>query len=421
MKRPTLLLLVLMTFASTASAEVSEQPLFGPKQYDVKERYGVENRYQETFSVADGVYLIKMQNGAKLPERSEYIEFTVNDQKLLKNDSYGYPFISCVVKLRKENAFELVLKDARPSGDKRPKLPSRFVVLSVTPLSLKLPDGVYGVLSWGKLQDIAGLLQKIKAPEALSLAVAALNLNNDTTARAEAVRKLSGRKDSNARDLFAFLYSDVMLNPDVKGEAALALGALGDKESVPHLMNGLLDSEEKVRTGSARALSFYSEEDTREPLTKMIQKVDAMRIKPLIQAVSDSGWKPVGALIVLAESSDPLVANTAIKLLGPTRDPKATESLLKHLKEPGKSDRRAIITALGASKDARAIEPLSRIAGDPAARKGVEAELAEAFASLGDQKTAPLIEDMIKNAPEREVRIKLRKAYRKLTGKGYKS
>jgi len=421
MKRSILLLLIFMTCASTVFAEVSEKPLFGPKTYDVKERYGRENRYQETFSAAEGVYLIKIQNGEKLPDRSEYIEFTVNDQKLLRDDRYGYPFIACVVKLRKENSFELVLKDSKPSGDKRPKLSARFAVLSVMPLSVKLPEGVYGVLSWNKLQDIAGLLREIKAPESFSLAAAALSLSNDSTARAEAVRKLSDRKDAQAQDYLAFLFSDDSLNAEVKGETALALGAMGDKASIPLLMNGLLDPEENIRIGSARALSFYREDDTRELFTKLLQKLDPMRMQALLRTISDAGWKPVGTFMTLAESSDPYVAHMGITLLGTAKNSSATAFLLKLLKEPGKSDPRVIITALGASRDPLAIEPLSRMAGAPSARAGLEVELAEALASLGDQKAAPLIEDMIKNASTQEIRSKLRGAYRKLTGKAYKN
>ena len=77
MKRYILLLLVFMTCASTASAAVSEKPLFGPKQYDVIERYGLDNRYKEAFSATEGVHLIKIQNGENMTGRSEYKSQTI--------------------------------------------------------------------------------------------------------------------------------------------------------------------------------------------------------------------------------------------------------------------------------------------------------------------------------------------------------
>jgi len=80
MKRYILSLLVFMTCAFTAaavSAKENEKPVFGPKQYDVKERYGIENRYQETFSATEGVHLIKLQNGENMTARSKYKSQTI--------------------------------------------------------------------------------------------------------------------------------------------------------------------------------------------------------------------------------------------------------------------------------------------------------------------------------------------------------
>jgi len=56
---------------------VSEKPLFGPKKYDVIERHGLDNWYQETFSATEGVYLIKLQNGENMTGRSEYKSQTI--------------------------------------------------------------------------------------------------------------------------------------------------------------------------------------------------------------------------------------------------------------------------------------------------------------------------------------------------------
>jgi len=59
-----------MACAATAAAAAAEKPLFGSKQFDVVERHGTENRYQETFSATEDVYLIKLQNGEIPKERS---------------------------------------------------------------------------------------------------------------------------------------------------------------------------------------------------------------------------------------------------------------------------------------------------------------------------------------------------------------
>lgn len=420
MKKSVLLILFLFTCSYTALAAESGKPVFGPVKYDVKERYGKDNRYQATFPASEGTYLIKIQNGDQLPQRSDFIELSVNGQKLLKDDKYEYRFIAGIVKLRKENALELVIKDARPAGFQRPALPPRFVTITVRPLTVKLAEGMYGLHAWEGLGAFSGLFQKMKSSESADLALSAVNLENDVAKRAEAMRKLSDRKDLSAQDFILLVFGDLLEKEDVRSEAALALGILGDKKMIPLLMQGILDPEEKVRIGSARALSFFKEEDTRAQLETTLGRLDAMRKTAVIRAIAVAGWKPVAPLLELAESPDPSVANTAVELLGSTGDARAVDRLLKYFETPGHRDLRIIITALGESRDRRALEPLSRMAGDPAKRAGHEGELGIALASLGDQKSVDVIVEMIKKAPSRQAYNQLRDAYKSLTGKDYK-
>lgn len=424
MKRLFFLLLIFAFCASVASAAMrkasKKTTIFGPKKYDVVERYGAENRYTETFSASEGtIYIINIRNGEKPSEASDYIEFKLNGQKLVRDDRYAYPFIACVAKLKKQNSFALMLRDSRPVGKKLPKLPARFAVITVTPMSGGIPPGAFGVTSREQLHDVGGFLNKIKAQESRSLAVAALSLANDKAARTEAVRKLADRKDENAMDLLTYLYTDERTFEDIRAEAALALGALRDTKSIPLLMKGLLHNEEKVRVGSARALSFYSEGDTREPFEKTIRQLDAIRMDTVLQSIADAGWKPLGIFRELAQSNDVYVAKAGLKLLGGTGDPGAVEFLLTNLREPKESTIGAVITALGETKDKRALEALSLMAKDSSARKGVEAELGESLAALGDQRSVVLIEDMIKDTSDGNTRRRLLEAYRRLTGKPY--
>jgi HEAT repeat protein len=185
-------------------------------------------------------------------------------------------------------------------------------------------------------------------------------------------------------------------------------------------MPGILDPEEKVSIGSARALSFFKEEDTQGPLLKTLERLDSMRKDAAINAIVSAGWKPVGTILKLAESGDPHVANTATKLLGGMQDTRATDLLLKLLAEPGPRDQNVIISALGDTKDPRVIEPLLKIANNPEQRKGKQAELGEALANLGDQRAVEPIADMLKKADSRESWERLRAAYKKLTGKDFK-
>jgi HEAT repeat protein len=418
--KPAVLFLMVVLFAFTVSGAEPEKTIFGPERYDVKERYGRNNVYKAGFKAAEGRYLIRLQNGSRPPERSDFIEFTLNGQKLLREGAYPYGFVATVANLQKENSFEIVLRDAAPSGFKRPPLPPRFVVVTVMPFTGKLPNGAYGVNAWDGLKDITGNLEKITNPESASLAVTAINLQNDAPARAEAIRKLSDRKDAATLAFITAVFHDIQGSSDVRGEAALALGLLGDKSSIPSLMKGVLDPEEKVRLGSARALSFYPEEDTGEPLANMLGRLDVMRRDAVIRAIVEAGWKPVATLLELAEANDPQVSRTAISLLGTTGDPRAAELLLRLFQDPGRRDLRAIISALGQTQDSRAIEPIVRMAKDPVKRAGSEAELGAALADLGDVKSSVLIAEMIRKTESRQAQQRLRDAYKKLTGKEYR-
>jgi HEAT repeat protein len=184
-------------------------------------------------------------------------------------------------------------------------------------------------------------------------------------------------------------------------------------------MIGVVDPNERIRLGSTRALSLFPEEDTREPLTKMLQKLDSMRMEAVIQSMAGGGWKPVDTLFTLADSTDVQVSRTAISILGNTGDPRVTDLLLKLLEQPGPRDIRTIIAALGETKDARAVEPLLRMASDPVKRAGKEPELGEALAGMGEPKAAPVIAQMIKNSSSGQAVHRLKKAYKLITGKEY--
>lgn len=406
-------------FSSSLIAVAAEKTIFGPVRYHVQERYGKDNVYKDDFSATEGVFVIKIENAKVNFERPERMEFKLNGVVLIRDGNYDYPFMACVMRLQKKNSFELVLKDAKPSGFKRPPLPPRFVTISVLPFAERLPGGAYGVNSWESLRDIADLLLKIKNRDSASLALTALNLANDTATRAEAVRKLAGRGDTSTQSVIEALYHDVRVDPEIRGEAAIALGVLRAKSSIRLLINGMLDPDEKARLGCARGLSLYTEEDTREPLTEMLLRLDVTRRDAVIYSMADAGWKPLGALMTLAESSDPYVSSTAVSILGSSREPRATQLLLKLLEQPGRQDIKQITAALAETRDQRAIEGLEAVAKDPVKRTGKEAELGEAFANLGDRKWADLIAEMLRASRVPITQFRLKEAYRKLTGTEY--
>ena len=419
MKRQYVVFFVLFGLLVAAHPAAAKKAVFGPKKYDVKERYGKENQYHADFRAAKGRYVLKIRNGDRGPQRPDFMKLTLNGQPVLKEAKYEHSYIACFVKLRVKNSFDLAIRDAKPSSFRRPKLPPRFVHVTVLPVRGTMIPGVFGGGTWDALTAYIGSIRKIGNRTTAGLAAKAANLQNDTTVRAEAVRHLSDRKDPGARDFLFRLFGDVADKPEVRAEAALAIGALGSAQGVPVLFRELLSPHPLIRTASARALSFYPEKDTRDLLTKRLTTLDPMRRNALMRTLTESGWKPVGALVDLAGSADLYVANTAVEILGSLQDPRATDLLLSLILKPGNRNVKIIITALGRTKDPRAVEPLLNIAQDPEQSSGKEVELAQALADLGDQRGAKAITRMMKQVKTKREKRTLGEAYKKLTGKEY--
>jgi len=417
-KMKSMVFVFAMTLLCSLAARAAEKELFGPEQFDVKERYGKENTYTRTVHASENRYLIKIQNGTTLSAgHTDLFELTVNGEKLIREDRYGFGFIACFVNLKKENIFVVKVKDDKPSGFRRPPLPPRSVTITVMPTNARIGTGSVGLTVWDQLDSLTNAIQKIKTPGGGALAFAAANLQNDISVRNEAMRKLSDLKDPSSLDFFRFMYKNVLDKPEVCGEAALAIGILQDVSFIPALMHGVLDPEERIRVPSARALSFYPEADTAKPLSEALTRLDMVRVNAVIRTIAAADWKPISTLISLAEGTELNVSATAIEILGTTHDPRAVDELLKLLAAPGKRNMRTIIMALGESRDSRAVEPLLAIAKDPVKRTGLEGALGSAFENLGDLRAIDPITEILKTPLIRSEFERLAGAYKKLKDK----
>lgn len=421
MKRYTLIALssLLLCFTGPVAVAHAEQTVFGPMKYSVKDRHGKLNRYTATFPARDADYVIKLQNGEKIGEKVDWLELTVNGEKVIQNDKYAYPFIACFVRLRSENTMELVMRDDFPSGLRRPAAYPKNVLLTVleAPAKTSIPNVSMGLAAWSRLGEVSALVQLAKP--AAAPAMEAISVRNDAARRAEALRTLAQMKDRTATAYLSWVYGDLAAPPVVRGEAALGLGLLGDPKHIPLLMVGIIDPDQAVAVASSRALALYPEQDTQEHLVSTLQKLDTLRKDAAIQTIVKAGWKPVNTMIILADSSDPHVVETALAVLGGMQHPRATEFLLKTLQEPGKKDVQQVIRALGQTKDQRAVDALIAMAADATLRKGREMDLGDALAALGDQRAEGALRDLIKTAPSPYVAGQLRAAYRKLMGRDY--
>jgi HEAT repeat protein len=399
----------------------SDKPVFGPQKYAMQERYGKANKYTASVPAAEATYLIKLQNGETPAERSDYIELAVNGRKVVLDGRYAYNFIACFVPLKKDNELELVIKEERPSGFRRPPKIPKNVTLSVLPApEMQDLHGSFGLSHWDALTDLAGTFRAIKREDAARLAMDSMSFHLTAQEQAAAVRSLSDLNDRSADAFMVRTYQDRYAASAVRAEAALGVAVLGTPQHVPLLLKGMLEPDELISAASARGLSFYPEEQTGEQLIATLQKIDRLRTGSTIRTIVASGWKPVRTMITMTGSPDPYIAAIAINMLGGMRDPRATGHLLAMAKSAGEPEKaREVIRALGETGDPGAADALMLMASDPRQRAGKEAELAETLARLGDRRAAEVIGQMIKQAPSEQVEFRLRGAYRRLTGKDY--
>lgn len=414
-------LILLLAGPAAAPARAVEQAVFGPVTYEVKERYGKENVYTASFRASEAIYLIRIQNGEKPGERPDHLEFSLNGVKVLRKDSYLYRYLACFVRLKNENTIEISVRDQQLPGFRRPAVSPKNVVITVLPASARMRalEGVFGLHVWDDQKDPFEVIFKIRNPEAERLAVQAMDLRLDTQQRQEALRKLSGLKDRSAQDYLRRIYADQVEEQDVRAEAGFSLALFGDTRDIPLLMRGVIDSAETISLAASRGLSLFPETDTQELLIMTLEQMDNLRKGAVIRNIARSGWKPIGAMMRMADSKDPHIAGIALHLLGGMDDPRAVNYLLQRLDDPGGRDVRSVISALSETRDPRATERLLALASDPVRRAGKEVELAEALASKGEQRAVRLITDMMKNIRSNISWSRMNSAYKRLTGKDY--
>jgi HEAT repeat protein len=84
-------------------------------------------------------------------------------------------------------------------------------------------------------------------------------------------------------------------DPELRYEAALACGAIGDRQAVPHLAPLLEDQDQEVREAAIAALGEIGGEEARELLTPLLDDPS-----PAIRAAAEE------ALVELEFAADPL-------------------------------------------------------------------------------------------------------------------
>jgi len=179
----------------------------------------------------------------------------------------------------------------------------------------------------------------------------------------------------------------------VRRDAVLALGEIGDLQSVDVLAEALRDKNELVRNAAAEAFGMMGghpkavefllgslkdgNSAVREEAASALGKVGhETAVDPLIEALKDESF---------------FVRQSAAVSLGKIGQSRAVDPLTEVLKDEDKDVRQATVAALGDIGDARSVEPLIETLKDESAR--VRYMAVEALDKIGDARAvAPLIE-----------------------------
>lgn len=151
----------------------------------------------------------------------------------------------------------------------------------------------------------------------------------------------------------ALKYED---SSDIRRDAALALGDLGDPQAVEPLIILLKDMDKRwCKWAAAEALGKIGDDRAVEPLIDAL-KVDRVR-KQTATALGEIGDpRALEPLIAALEDKDFKVRRAAVQALGKIGDPRAVEPLIDVMEE--KITRPSAVEALGKISDERAIKAL---------------------------------------------------------------
>lgn len=208
--------------------------------------------------------------------------------------------------------------------------------------------------------------------------------------------------------------------PEVREAAAEALGGVRSADAVAALSRRLRDPEVKVVLAVIRAIGHIGASEAALALAPLLKAPDSRvrtsaayslswlcspeTLQPLLDASDETALAtPVGNAIscILEKGPNELAVDPLIRLLGrlprpdypvisalgKTRDPRAVEPLVKLLADRSSDVRRWAAGALGDIADPRAIPALTRLLKDP--ESGVRGAAARAFGRMRDFQAPP--------------------------------
>lgn len=244
-------------------------------------------------------------------------------------------------------------------------------------------------------------VEKLKAKRNVEGLIKALSYEKDPDVREDAASALGEIGNSKAVEPLIKALEDS--GNVVRRYAAEALGKIGDKRAVEPLIKALKDSHYKVcnnaadsdyrmRDSAAEALGKIGDKRAFELLIRTHLRVSSCLPASLLEKISNE--ETVELLIKALEDMDCVVRWSAAETLGEIGDKRAVEPLIKVLGDEDWLVRKNAAEALGKIGDARAIEPLINTLGD--SKENVRRDSEKALKEIGSEKAVePLIKALM--------------------------
>jgi len=186
---------------------------------------------------------------------------------------------------------------------------------------------------------------------------------------------------------------DLLHGPDaeLRTRAAEVLGRLRDARAVPALLQALADPVPEVRWRAAQALGEIGDPQAVAPLLQALRDGDATVRSFVVEALARL---PEGVALpaleqVLRGDEAGMVRAAAVPGIRLLAGAQALDILLPLLRDSDFEVRKAVIAAVGQTRDARALEPLGQMVLDQTLPPDQRAETARALENLGDARAVP--------------------------------
>ena len=209
--------------------------------------------------------------------------------------------------------------------------------------------------------------------------------------RADAARALGGVKDLRGTESLAALLAQTEERPEVRGNAALALGLMKAEQGLAPLLVAIEDRVPLVRASAASALGRFPRPRVVPPLTAALRDDDRrVRLKAAGSLGQSASALAVPPLIrALSEDRDRQVREVAAAALGCLKDRRAADALIHALSDDYVNVQINAARALGEMRASTALAPL--LASLRSRESAVRGAAASALGNLGDRAAIPAL------------------------------